>query len=1577
MESKFGGIPVEEKPISETGEALPEDVPQSKFGGIPVPQKNIPVQGSSIDINTINQQVLNSAVTYNTQDPEAKQVVEENERQRESMLQLARQRFPEYVVESWVDNPIGFMEADDFYDWSQVLPGGGVVQGAKSLKLLKISQKIEKGEGVSAGEQEMLDNFINKQIEMSVRGMSFGGQFRYYGVQLPAFMAEFAATGGIGKVAQAGTLKATQEFAKRGALQAATAKTAGRVARVATQSAAMVPMTAAKYGELRMGPWNVTDKGQILFSEAKESPAVTALKAYAYVSAEVVSELSGAKLGNYIIDPVTKRLKTPLINGINALPEGLKNSLYQAYKKIQPNARVSRVFTAAGWHGMLAELGEERVADILRESLNLVLEDGYTFDQVLDGITPSKDQLLLEASLIATLGSAKTATTALINVLVEKGLTPSEAQETVDNLTAIEQEAALKEELKLETEEEAIARELAEKETLVEDVAEEIRTGKQKIRQVFIEKYEEYKQGIIDSLIEVRKKSIRELEKQRNKLARQNPSIARLIAKTASGGINIQSIMEEGGFDKPDLIAVNRAVGATVFRVNGGMAFDDIARVMTDLPYFQERRNEQGEVEVNDVFELISQIISNPKMPAYLEVQMQIDELEKSIEIQSDMSEIELQDFYEKIEMESDPTAELREIETTPLSELESVIEESYPTMTQSEFEEALGSIDDYLQSTENPDFDIINEGINSQTEAALMGEPQAIAPSQSIFRDWYYTWFDSLGALADLSKEAKKRGHRSAAGRSLYILYRMYAGVAGMATQMITTNTYEISEGGMVRITGSGLKPILEDFDNAVMQFEPNKKEREKDLKEYLIARRYWNDLVNKKDVEVTDEQKLASAAILDRLAVKYGEGLIWFDNTAKEIYDYQQRVLGLLVSSGVMSQEKFDEITSQHENYIPFQRVLDGELGEYGTKSDGKLFSNATLNRVLKKIVGSEKQIKDPIQSIIKNTFRIADLAWQNKVARSIAAMADVMPEYVEKIKPPMQKIPLGDGKFTYRPSEKIPEGTIVVMEDGKKTFYSVHPAIIKAIKQMTPEQVNFLTRFLSIPASVLRAGATLTPEFWTKNVVRDQYSSLIQSEARPIPIIDPVRGLVAMIGKGELYQRWMQSGGSFNSYMEPNDDGVAKAQKELLSNNGKLASYFKNPLKLLNDISLGLDQSVRIGVFNAAKRKGASDLEAGLEARDATLDFSRGGTLSKQINRYVPFFNAGMQGADKLVRAFAANPKAFTMWATATVTLPSVMLAGYYLYGAPEDERKEYLEIPQWQKDLFWVYKADGEWRRSPKPFTLGYVFGSVPERFMNWMATENIEDGKKFWFDLVVSTVGSISPVYDPSAIVPTLPKIIAESVTNYNFFQGRSIYPDFLDDLPPEERKAMYTSQTAIEIGKILGVSPALVDNALRGTIAGSADYVTDAGDFIINQVKEWNGEAIPERPTSIMDIPVIRAFSMRPPTGSGAQSVNTFYDLAQEAKQIKNKMRDLTGDDRQNYREKNLVMAKTLPYIESNMNIIKEANRRRNAVYENMVMTSDQKAEELRRLDDMILDRSRKVLERFIENMKMHEEGNL
>jgi hypothetical protein len=524
--------------------------------------------------------------------------------------------------------------------------------------------------------------------------------------------------------------------------------------------------------------------------------------------------------------------------------------------------------------------------------------------------------------------------------------------------------------------------------------------------------------------------------------------------------------------------------------------------------------------------------------------------------------------------------------------------------------EEYIALQESLVQSLDNPI-------LESQTDAGLESEGLNIDPNQSIFNDFYYTWFDRFGALVDLSKEAVKRGATLADGQTTDYLIRQYYSVAGLAKQILTVNTNTINPDGQIEITGRGLASILNDFDNLIIRLEPNKNQRNQDLKDYLIARRYWNDLQQREDVEVTEQQKLDSAKTLDSLAMKYGDSLKWFDETAKEIYEYQKRVLRIAVDSGNMKEETYKNITDKNQNYIPFQRVLDEEFGEYDSAGQGKVFTNATINRVIKKIVGSEREVKDPIESIIKNTFRIVDLAAQNRVALSISSLADIMPEYIQPIGPLMETIEV-DGKKVKRPTGEAPKGTITVFEDGKRKYYRVAPPILKAVEQMRPEQFNFVQKFFQAPASVLRAGATLIPEFWVRNVIRDMQSAFIQSEARPIPIIDPIRGLVALIGKTDLHNQWMQAGGSFNNYMELTDNGMARAQKELISNDGKIARYLKNPLRIPEDISLTFEQAVRIGTFAAAKRRGMSDTKAAFESRDATLDFARGGTASKAINK-----------------------------------------------------------------------------------------------------------------------------------------------------------------------------------------------------------------------------------------------------------------------------------------------------------------------------------------------------------------------
>jgi hypothetical protein len=1216
---------------------------------------------------------------------------------------------------------------------------------------------------------------------------------------------------------------------------------------------------------------------------------------------------------------------------------------------------------------MLAELGEERVADVLRETVNLTLEEGYTFDQVLDGITPTKDQLLLEAGLISAMGGVKSVSNIAANLLIDKGFTRKEAEETVSNMALTEQEAFVEAQLQLES---------AVVETELEAATGKIPTS---VQAKVLEAYDQLKEGVIDTAYKAKEKSLEALRKARTKASRANTPLAKLIAfanqttiQTPAGevkdntksGINIDSYVMETGAEKSELRSINKQLGYTVFRAEGGMMIDQIIESLPEAEYWGP------ESTLADVMEVIGQIVQNPKLPAYQDKQADLDIIEKEIEVLEQVKNEELESYYANMQQRQE--VETAELEKISLDELEATLEQEYPTITLEEFDASMKAMEEYIAMQESPRVSSDDTVLESQTDAALEAEGLNIDPNESIFNDFYYTWFDRFGALVDLSREAVKRGATLAEGQTTDYLIRQYYSVAGLAKQILTVNTNTINEDGQIEITGRGLRSILDDFDNLIIRLEPNKNQRNQDLKDYLIARRYWNDLQQREDVEVTEQQKLDSAKTLDSLAIKYGDSLKWFDETAKEIYEFQKRVLRIAVDAGNMKEETYKNITDKNQNYIPFQRVLDEEFGEYDSAGQGKVFTNATINRVIKKIVGSEREIKDPIESIIRNTFRIVDLAAQNRVARSISSLADIMPEYIQPIGPLMETIEV-DGKKVKRPSKEAPKGTVTVFEDGKRKYYRVAPPILKAVEQMRPEQFNFVQKFFQAPASILRAGATLIPEFWVRNVLRDMQSAFIQSEAKPIPIIDPIRGLVAIIGKTDLHNQWMQAGGSFNNYMELTDNGMARAQQELMSNDGKIARYFKNPLRLPEDISLTFEQAVRIGTFAAAKRKGMSDTKAAFESRDATLDFARGGTASKAINRYVPFFNAGMQGADKLYRSMRDNPKATTMWAVGTITMPSLILAGYYLYGAPDDERQEYAEIPQWQKDMFWIFKMNGQWVRYPKPFSLGYLFGSVPERFLAWGQSKGIKDVQDFWIQLVKGVVGSISPIYDPSAAIPPLVKVTIENITNYNFFQGRNIYPSWMEDLPPEERKAKYTSRSADEIGKILGVSPAKVDNTLRGLLAGSAQYVTTAGDFILNEASKWNGEEIPARPTSPVDTPLIRAFTMRAPTGSVAESTQLFYDSASLIRQVANKLDDLRNEERAEYREENIALVRSETAFNSATKNIRRLNKRRNLIYDNLVMTGEEKELELRRLDDLILEQAKRanaVLDQNIKNLE-------
>ena len=1272
-----------------------------------------------------NSKALSPTPVYNL--PDRTQM--ELQRHQDEYEMLAKSRYTDDEIAKIKNKgPIGFLEAIDFIEPQDVIPGGGFFAAADTFELLGIAEKLDSGEEISTEEKQLLDNYVTKNVEMNLRGLSVGGGIAYYGASVPAFGIEFWASGGLGKIAQ----KGAQEAAEKAVGKSITSKIAGTTANIVGRSAALPGQYAPQYAEQRLNDFiSITDKGAIFSKESKDSPATSALKAFAYTNIEVASELSGAALGKYFIKPVTgaasKVLKTPLTQAINQVPAKVRNNLYKAYKAVQPNAKVSSAFTAAGWNGMLNELGEERVADVLRATLNLSVEEDYTTEDFLDAIVPDKDQLLIEAGIISILGGVKTSADLAFNIIKQKTGDSSQAKEIVDNMSSTELDAFVEQELK---------------------------------------------------------------------------------------------------------------VG-------------------------EDTKSES-----------------------------------------------------------TDPV-------------------------------------------------------IKSQIDAAMQSEPTQIIDEESNFNRFYREFSNTLQPIEGLTAKAKERGSDIKKGKDAFLLSRTYAGIIGNIEQNLKVGATRFDEEtGQYKVVGKALKSILDDYDNLTMQIEPNRKNREQDLDSYLIARRTIEDLQDREDVEISETQKLSAIESMSKLSSKYGSELEFFDTIAQEVYEYQRTVLINLVDSGVMSKKQYDTIVKENPNYIPFQRVIEKDLSG-GISSKG-VFTDASSKSIIKRIKGSDKKIKNTSHSIIANTAKILDTSHRNRVAKAIADMKDVLPEYIQRLPQPVKKVKVKDketGKEieSYVPSDIAPRDSITVYEDGKRNYYKVSKPLLNAMENLGPITMNKTMRTLFSPlvlsARLLRFGATIRPEFWAMNVLRDQGTALMQSPLRPTPV-DTIKGLVSVIKKDELYNDWMRNGGAFNSYMELDDKGMEKAYKELFRPEGKFVMYLKNPIHILADISQSLEEATRLGVYTKAHNNNIKGIEAALMAREATLDFARGGQVSKQINQVIPFFNAGVQSVDKLIRTFKENPKAAMFWGVSTITIPSVLLTGYYLYGAPEDERKEYLEIPQWQKDLFWLYKADGQWWRVPKPFSFGYLFGSIPERFMNWGYQGDKPEIKRFWQETASGILGAVSPVYDPSAMIPPLAKVMIENQSNYNFFTGRDIYPAWMERLEPEQRKNKYTSDTATEIGSLFGVSPALVDNALRGSIAGSAQYVTDAGDKILKQVKEWNGQEIPDRPETLNDVPLIRAFAVREPTGYRTESVANFYKNWDAIFQKTNSYISLRGEaEEQNYYDDNSVYIEAYPAMKDFKDSISKFSKLSNLVYDDLDLSSGEKVDMLSEYGAEILNIAREANDWHQENV--------
>ena len=596
-----------------------------------------------------------------------------------------------------------------------------------------------------------------------------------------------------------------------------------------------------------------------------------------------------------------------------------------------------------------------------------------------------------------------------------------------------------------------------------------------------------------------------------------------------------------------------------------------------------------------------------------------------------------------------------------------------------------------------------------------------------------------------------------------------------------------------------------------------------------------------------------------LKAIEKKYGKkGYDELKGIAREHRQFEHdAILKPLLRIGKLSQETYDKITSapEFEYYSSFLRVMEGVEESTGGKDP------------IKTIYGSLKQKIPSTEGTVQNltrTIKLVETLRLNKLVSELSTQEGTS-EFIKQKRGRTQPI-----------------NTFEVYNDGKVRYFSAPKDVLEAMDQYAPKEMNWIIKLLNYPTKLLRAGAILSTEFIVRNPVRDQFTAWINSNFGYNPFTGFARGVYNTILDTKLHSLFKQAGGEQAYFTSLDREAVNVTVQNIVGfkrQGFKEHIYAANPIRALQAMSNWMEKGTRMGLFANAIKKGATPQEAMAEAKEGTLDFGRIGTY-KALNQISAFWNANVQGTDKLVRNFKNHPKRTLFKAIAGITIPTILL---WLINK-DDER--YKNLPEWQKNFFWIIILgdEGAIIRIPKPFEIGIIFGSLPERILDFVYHKD----KGAIKSVMKAMKEGVMPNLLPTAMLPAI-----EHLTNYSVFRERQLEPASTRRLPAGLRITGYTGATAKRVGELTNISPIMLENWVSGWSGGLGKSTLKLLDLAIG-----TGEPTAVGQKWYEATPFVKGFIAREPIGSASKPVEDFYRNANEAIGFGAAMKQLKGTKR-------------------------------------------------------------------------------
>ncbi|WP_410488694.1 LPD38 domain-containing protein [Aeromonas caviae] len=582
----------------------------------------------------------------------------------------------------------------------------------------------------------------------------------------------------------------------------------------------------------------------------------------------------------------------------------------------------------------------------------------------------------------------------------------------------------------------------------------------------------------------------------------------------------------------------------------------------------------------------------------------------------------------------------------------------------------------------------------------------------------------------------------------------------------------------------------------------------------------------------------------------------------------------LDLAQEAGLFTKEARAEFES--EWYIPFFR--ESEDGDVIAPFKPRGIANQ--NAGIKKLKGGEANTNDLLENIFTSTSKLIDASMKNMAAqKTVWNLSDT--GIIEVIPKP--------NKMDYQALANGKDRIMVKLEGEDYMIRVEDPDLYRAMTFFDRKPFGAMVNVAAKAKRLLTAGVTASPEFMLRNFLRDSLSSWAISKDGFKPMIDSIKGVRKTWRMDGSTIDVMFSGASFlGGYVNGNDpeamadtvrkslrrkgmtpEQIARYEKSIIRNAAHAKGVVADAWEKYSRVGEAVENGNREAVYDAAIKAGKSHAQAAFESKDL-MDFSMlGASRTMQVmTQVLPFFNARVQGLGKLTRELRDNPRAIAKRAGMITAASMALLAHNW-----DDERYE--GLPDWDKDANWhFWLGDHHWR-IPKPFEIGVLFGTIPERMARALGDK--DTGAQFG-KAVARAIG------DTFALNPTpqLVKPMVEAAFNYDSFRGGPI--DGPQDLNVQA-EARYNEQTSLlmrELGELTGFSPKQLEHLVIGYTGTMGSYVMAAADGLIRAFRP--GESASWRAD---EIPLVKAVYRGTGPAKSTQHMEEFYRMLNEVNQLK------------------------------------------------------------------------------------------